>query len=106
MQEIKIKSHTRFLRTKRTKEDMTSCSRAFWKNTEEGRTLIENATLKSTRAVKKYSLKKILWNGGMIGKQKSNTRALRLHNWQKALSAMLGNCCGKHYGWVTEHLAD
>ena len=34
----KIKSHTRFLRTKRTKGDMTSCSRAFRKNAEEGST--------------------------------------------------------------------
>ena len=50
----------------------------FRKNAEEGRRLIENATPKSTRAVKKYSLKKLFWNGGMIGKQKSSTRALSL----------------------------
>ena len=63
---------------------MASCSRAFRKpkNVEEERKLIENGTPKSTIPLKKYSLKKFFKNGRMVGKQKSSTRALRIHNWQ------------------------
>ena len=42
----------------------------------------------STIPLKKYSLKKIFWNGRLVGKQKSSIRALRIHNWQ-VLSATL-----------------
>ena len=57
MQENQV-SHafrTFLLRTTLTEQYKVSCSRAFRKpkNTEEERKLIENATLKSTRAVKK-----------------------------------------------------
>ena len=46
---------TFLLRMTLTEEDMVSCSSAFRKpkNAEEERKLIENATPKSTRAVKK-----------------------------------------------------
>ena len=65
------------LRTTLTEEDKASCSRAFQKpkNAEEERKLIENATPNSTIP---------------LGKQKSSTRALHIHNWQ-VLSAMLGH---------------
>ena len=58
-------------------------SMPFWKpkNAEEGRKLIENGTPKSTIPLKKYSLKTFFWNGWMVGKQKSSTRALRIDNW-------------------------
>ena len=67
--------------------------------------LIENGTLKSTIPLKKYSLKKVFWNGRMVGKQKSSTRALRIHNWQ-VLSVTLGHCYSQYYRHVTELLAD
>ena len=41
----------------------------------------------------------------MVGKQKSSTRALRIHNWQ-VLSATLGHCYSQYYRCVTELLAD
>ena len=41
----------------------------------------------------------------MVGKQKSGTRALRIHNWQ-LLSATLGHCYSQYYRCVTELLAD
>ena len=50
-------------------------------------------------------IKPLDWNGRMVGKQKSSTRALRIHNWQ-VLSAMLGHCYSQHYHFVTELLAD
>ena len=58
---------------------MASCSRAFRKpkNADEEKKLIEKATPKSTRAI---VLENFFWNGRMVGKQKSSTRALRLHN--------------------------
>ena len=40
----------------------------------------------------------------MVGKQKSGTRALRIHNWQ-LLSATLGQCYSQYYRCVTELLA-
>ena len=58
------------------------------KNAEKERKLIANGTPKSTIPLKKYSLEKFFWNGRMVGKQKSSTRALRIHNWQ-VLSATL-----------------
>ena len=72
---------------------MVSCSRAFRKpkNPEEERKLIENGTPKSTIPLKKYSLKKIVWNDQMVGKQKYSTRVLLIHSWQ-VLSATLGRC--------------
>ena len=85
----KIKSHTwleifQATNDTITDEEIASCSRAFRrpKNTEEERRLIENGTPKSTIPLKKYSLKKFFSNGRMVGKQKSSTRALRIHNWQ------------------------
>ena len=41
----------------------------------------------------------------MVGKQKSSTRALRIHNWQ-VLSATLGHCYSQYYRCFTELLAD
>ena len=72
------------LRTTLTEEDIASCSRAFRKpkNAEEERKLIESGTPKSTIPLKKYSLRRFFWNGRMVCKQKSSTRALRIHNWQ------------------------
>ena len=67
--------------------------------------LIENGTSKSTIPLKKYSLKNVFWNGRMVGKQKSSTRALRIHNWQ-VLSVTLGHCYSQYYRRVTELLAD
>ena len=61
---------------------------SFAKNAEKERKVIENGTPKSTIPLKKYSLEKFFWNGRMVGKQKSSTRALRIHNWQ-VLSATL-----------------
>ena len=90
-----------------TEENMASCSRAFRKpkNAEE-RKLIENSSPKSTSAVKKLPLKKYFWNGRMVGKQKSSTRALRIHrNWQ-VLSATLGHGYSQYYRRVTELLAE
>ena len=59
------------------------------KNTEEERwKLIKNGAPKSTIPLKTYSVETIFWNGRMVGKQKSSTRALRIHNWQ-VLSAHL-----------------
>ena len=90
----KIKSHTCLeissLRTKLTKEDIASCSRAFRKpkTAEEEKKLIENGTPKSTIPLKKYSLKNVFWNGRMVGKQKSSMRALRIHNWQVLSTAV------------------
>ena len=72
---------------------------------EEERRLIENGTPKSTIPMKKCSLEKVFWNGRMVGKQKSSTRALRIHNWQ-VLSATLGHCYSQYYRCVTERLAD
>ena len=89
-----------------TEQDIPSCSRAFQKPkyAEEERELIENGTSKSTIPLKKYSLKKFFWNPRMVGKQKSSTRALRIHNWQ-VLSATLGHCYSQYYRCVTELLA-
>ena len=58
MQENEI-SHVFWTFLLLTKEDIASCSRAFWKPkyAEEERNLIENAIPKSTRAVKKWSMK-------------------------------------------------
>ena len=75
------------------------------KNAGEERKLIENGTPKSTIPFKKLPLKKILWNGRMVGKQKSSTRALRIHHWQ-FLSATLGHRYNQCYRCVTELLAD
>ena len=58
---------------------------------EKERKLIENDTPKSTIPLIKYSLRKNFWKGRMVGKQKSSTRALLIHNWQ-VLSATLGHC--------------
>ena len=101
-----IKSHS-CLRTSLTEEDMASCSRAFRKpkNPEEERKLIENGTPKSTIPLKKYSLKKFFWNGRMVGKQISSTRALRIYNW-KVLSTTLEHCYNQYYRRVPELLAD
>ena len=41
----------------------------------------------------------------MVGKQKSSTWALRIHNWQ-VLSATLGHYYTQYYLWVTDLLAD
>ena len=41
----------------------------------------------------------------MVGKQKSRTRALRIHNWQ-VLSATLGHDYSQYYRRDTELLAD
>ena len=84
-----------------------SCSRAFRKpkNVEEEMKLIENGTPKSNIPLKKSSLKKVFWNGRMVGKQKSSTRALRIHSWQ-VLSETLGHCYSQYYRCVTELLAD
>ena len=86
---------------------MAFCSRAFRKptNAEEEGKLIENGTPNSTIPLKKYPLKKIYCNGRMVGKQKSSTRALRIHNWQ-VWSATLGHCYIQYYCCVTELLAD
>ena len=72
------------LRTTLTEGDIASCSRAFRKpkNAGEERKLVENGTPKSTIPLKKYSLRRFFWNGRMVGKQKSSTRALRIHNRQ------------------------
>ena len=76
---------------------MASCSRAFRKpkNPEEDRKLIENGTPKSTIPLKKYSLKTIFWNGRMVGKQKSSTRALRTvttgKSWVQRLDTVIAN---------------
>jgi len=67
-----------------TEEDMASCSRTFWKpkSAEEERKLTENAILKSTRAVKKWSEKNFLeWQNGRKNKNPA-IEPLRLHNWQ------------------------
>ena len=61
------------------------------KNAEEERKLISNGTPKSTIPLKKYYLKNVFWSGRMVGKQKSGTRALRIHNLQ-FLSVTLGHC--------------
>ena len=39
----------------------------------------------------------------MVGKQKSSTLALRIHNW-KVLSATLGHCYSQYHRCVTELL--
>ena len=110
----KIKSHTCFkfssLRTTfwtLTEENVASCSRAVRKpkNAEGKRKLIENGSPKSTFPLKKYSLKKFFWNGRMVGKQISSTRALRIYNW-KVLSTTLGHCHNQYYRRVPELLAD
>ena len=95
------------LRTTLTEKDIAPCSRVFRKpkNAEEERKLIDNGTPKSTIPLKKYSLKKFFWNGQMVGKQKSSTRALRIPNWQ-VLSATLRHCYSQYYRCVTELLAD
>ena len=69
--EIKSNTCLEIFRTTLTEEDIASCSRAFRKpkNAEEDRKLIENGTPKSTILLKKYSLKKIFWNGRIVGKQ-------------------------------------
>ena len=79
------------------------CSRP--KNAEGKRKLIENGSPKSTFPLKKYSLKKFFWNGRMVGKQISSTRALRIYNW-KVLSTTLGHCHNQYYRRVPELLAD
>ena len=80
-----------------------SCSRAFRKpkNAVEERKLIENGTPKSAIPLKK----EFFWNDRMVRKQKSSTRALRIHNWQ-VLKATLGHCYSQYYHCVTELLAD
>ena len=40
----------------------------------------------------------------MVGKQKSSTLALRIHNWQ-VLSVTLGHCHSQYHRCVTELLA-
>ena len=72
---------------------------------EKERRLIENGTPKSTIRLKKCSLEKVFWNDRMVGKQKSSTRALRIHSWQ-VLSATLGHCYSQYSRCVTELLAD
>ena len=68
--------------------------------------MIENGVPpKSTIPLKKYSLKIFFWDGRMVGKEKSSTRALRIHNWQ-VLRATLGRCYSQYYRCVTELLAD
>ena len=56
-------------------------------------------------STEKVFFQKFFWNGRMVGKQKSSTRALRIHNWQ-VLSATLGHCYSQYYRCVTELLAD
>ena len=75
------------------------------KNAEKEGKVIENGTPKSTIPLKKYSLKKFFWNGRMVGKQISSTRALRIYNW-KVLSTTLGHCYNQYYRRVPELLAD
>ena len=91
-----------------TEENMASCSRAFRKpkNAEDERKLIENSSPKSTSAVKRLPLKKYFWNGRMVGKQKSSTRALRIHPNRQVLSATLGHGYSQYYRRVTELLAE
>ena len=50
---------------------------------------------------KRILWKKKFWNGWMVGKQKSSTRALSLciHNWQ-VLSATLEQCYIQYYRWT------
>jgi len=67
-----------------TEEDMASCSITFRKpkSAEEERNLIENAILKSTRAVTKWLAKIFLeWQNGRKNKNPA-IEPLRLHNWQ------------------------
>ena len=68
------------MRTTLTEEDIGSCSRTFRKpkNAAKERKLIENGT-QSQLFTEKHSLKRFFWNGRMVGKQKSSTRALRIH---------------------------
>ena len=76
---------------------MASCSRAFRKpkNPGEERKLVENGTPKATFPLKKYSLKKNFWNGRMVRKQKSSTRALRAvttgKSWVQDLDTAIAN---------------
>ena len=81
MQENQI-SHVFWTFLLLTEEDMASCSRAFWKpkSAEEVRNLIENAILKSTRAVRKWSVKNFLeWQNCRKNKNPA-IEPLRLHN--------------------------
>ena len=90
-----------------TEENMASCSRAFRrpKNAEDERKLIENSTgPKINKCCEKVVFEKI-FHGRMVGKQKSRTRALRVHNWQ-VLSATLGHGYSQYYRRDTELLAD
>ena len=105
----KIKSHTcleifqSMNNTNQRGHSVLSLSFSKALKCKEERKLIENGTPKSTIPLKKYSLKKFFKNGRMVGKQKSSTRALRIHNWQ-VLSATLGY--SQYYRCVTELLTD
>ena len=60
---------------------------------------------KVSYSIEKVFFEKNFWNGRMIDKQKSSTRALRIHN-RQVLSATLGHCYSQYYRCVTERLAD
>ena len=74
---------TIFLPTTLAEEDMAPCSRAFQKSKKGRRREEVNRKYypKVSTCSEKVAFEKIFWNGWMVGKQKSSTRALRPHNW-------------------------
>ena len=83
---------TIFLPTTLAEEDMAPCSRAFQKSKKGRRREEVNRKYypKVSTCSEKVAFEKIFWNGWMVGKQKSSTRALRPHNW-KVLHTSLAN---------------
>ena len=60
---------------------MASCSRAFRKRKCRGREEVSRKQYpKVNKCSEKVVFEKCFWNGLLVGKQKSSTRALRIHN--------------------------